>query len=160
MSNVSVPVNAELRVGALEETVTVAGATPVVDMQQATRRAVLSRDVLDALPTSRTYGASGIVVPGMKLTKPDMGGIASFSQAYIQGRGKGAEQNAFEVDGMDMRTIRGCPSTQYTNFAMVQEVNVQTSANTAESSGGGVRINMIPREGGKRLQAATSTSVG
>ena len=147
-SNVSVPVNAELRVGALEETVTVAGATPVVDVQQATRRAVLGRDVLDALPTSRTYGASGIIVPGMKLTKPDMGGIASFSQAYIQGRGKGAEQNAFEVDGMDMRTIRGCPSTQYTNFAMVQEVNVQTSANSAENSGGGVRINMIPREGG------------
>jgi hypothetical protein len=147
-ANVSVPVNAELRVGAIEETVTVSGATPVVDVQQATRRQVLTRQVLDALPTSRTYGASGVIVPGMKLTKPDMGGIASFSQAYIQGRGKGAEQNAFEVDGMDMRTIRGCPSTQYTNFAMVQEVTIQTSANSAETSGGGVRINMIPREGG------------
>lgn len=151
-ANISVPVNGELRVGALEETITVSGATPVVDVQQATRLQVLSRDVLDALPTSRTYGASGVVVPGMKLTKPDMGGIASFSQAYIQGRGKGAEQNAFEVDGMDMRTVRGCPSTQYTNFSMVQELTVQTSANGAESSGGGVRINMIPREGGNAFK--------
>src|ERR1700680_2100074 len=34
-SNVSVPVNAQLRVGAVEETVTVSGSTPVVDVQQA-----------------------------------------------------------------------------------------------------------------------------
>jgi hypothetical protein len=150
-ANVTVPVSAQLRVGALEETVTVSGATPVVDVQQAARRQVLSREVLDALPTSRTLGASGVIVPGVKLTKPDLGGIASFSQAYIQARGKGAEQNQFEVDGLDVRTIRGCPSTQYTNFALAEEVSVQTSANSAESTGGGVRINLIPREGSNTL---------
>jgi hypothetical protein len=150
-ANVAVPLNAELQLGAVEETVTVSGETPVVDIQQAARQQVLTREVLDALPTSRTYGAAGAIVPGMKLTKPDMGGISSFSQAYIQARGKGAEQNVFEVDGLDARIIRGCVTTNYTNFGMVQEVTVQTNANSAESSGGGVRINMIPREGGNRF---------
>jgi hypothetical protein len=155
VANVNVPVNAQMRIGGVEETITVSGATPVVDVQQAARREVLTRDVLDALPTSRTLGASGVIVPGVKLTKPDLGGIASFSQAYIQARGKGAEQNAFEVDGLDVRTIRGCPSTQYTNFALAQEVSVQTSANSAESSGGGIRINLIPREGSNTFHGDT-----
>src|SRR5712692_5491200 len=45
-ANVDLPVNAEMRVGAVEETVTVSGASPVVDVQQASQRAVLTRDVL------------------------------------------------------------------------------------------------------------------
>lgn len=54
-ANVTVPVNAELRVSAVEETITVTGATPVVDIQQAAQRQVLSRDTLDALPMARSY---------------------------------------------------------------------------------------------------------
>src|SRR3954468_8036091 len=45
-------VNAELRVGALEETITVSGAAPVVDTQNVRKQVVASREVLDALPTS------------------------------------------------------------------------------------------------------------
>src|SRR6266851_4275212 len=42
--------NADLRVGALEETVTVTSASPVVDIQNVRAQTVLSRQVLDALP--------------------------------------------------------------------------------------------------------------
>ena len=45
-------VNADLRVGALEETITVTGASPIVDTQNVRKQVVASRDVLDALPTS------------------------------------------------------------------------------------------------------------
>src|SRR4029453_4208258 len=48
-------VNAELRVGALEETVTVTGETPVVDLQTAARQRVLSKEVLDAIPAGRSH---------------------------------------------------------------------------------------------------------
>ncbi len=60
-ANVDLPVNAELRVGAVEETVTVSGASPVVDVQQAAEREVLSRDVLDSLPTARTFLDAGAI---------------------------------------------------------------------------------------------------
>src|SRR5205823_1066378 len=52
-SNVSVPINAELRVGAIEESVTVSGQSPLVDVQNAQRTQVVAREVLDALPTTR-----------------------------------------------------------------------------------------------------------
>lgn len=48
------PVNAELRVGSVEETITVSGASPVVDTQNVRTQNLLSREVLDALPTNKT----------------------------------------------------------------------------------------------------------
>ena len=50
-TNFTATINAELRVGALEETVTVSGLSPVVDVQNAVQQTVLTRQVLDAVPT-------------------------------------------------------------------------------------------------------------
>src|SRR5436309_1308753 len=87
MSNVNVPLNAELKIGTVEETITVSGQSPVVDVQAASRTEVLSRQLLETLPNSRTYGTAGSIVPGVKLTKPDIGGTSAVQQAYIVGRG-------------------------------------------------------------------------
>ena len=50
-------VDAELKVGAVEETITVTGASPVVDTQNVRTQNVLTREVLDAVPTSKNYQA-------------------------------------------------------------------------------------------------------
>lgn len=151
-ANVSVPVNVELRVGALEETITVSGATPVVDIQQAAQRQVLSRETLDALPTARSYLSAGAVVPTVKLSRPEIGGINVGQGAYLASRGKGSSDDAVEIDGMDMRNTNGVSQSGYNNFAMVQDVTYQTSSIGADSGAGGVRINMIPREGGNTFK--------
>src|SRR5688500_15192685 len=52
-ANFTATLNVELSVGAVAETVTVSGAAPVVDVQSAARTEVLSRSVVDQLPTSR-----------------------------------------------------------------------------------------------------------
>src|SRR4029450_2588713 len=57
-------VDAELRVGQIQETVTVTGETPIVDVRSATRQAVLSADVIDALPTSRNFATLSRMVRG------------------------------------------------------------------------------------------------
>src|SRR5439155_3862113 len=54
-ANFTATINAELRVGALEETVTVTGASPVVDVKSTQKTTVLSRDLLDSIPTGRNY---------------------------------------------------------------------------------------------------------
>src|SRR5829696_8393235 len=58
-------INAEMRVGALEETVTVTGETPTVDVQSATRQRVMDREVIDNIPTGRSTFALGVLVPGI-----------------------------------------------------------------------------------------------
>lgn len=77
LAGVSVSINARLVVGSLEETVTVSGATPVVDVQQATQRSVISRETIQALPTDRTTHTVGKILPGMKMTGSMLGGAGS-----------------------------------------------------------------------------------
>src|SRR5262245_54943153 len=61
-------VSAEMKVGAIEETITVIGQTPVVDVQSASaQRTVMSRDVMGAMPPATNIGAIGILVPGSGL---------------------------------------------------------------------------------------------
>lgn len=66
-ANFTASVNVELMVSGLEETVTVSGASPIVDVQTTLRRDVLMRDVLDALPTGRNYQTIGSVLPGVSM---------------------------------------------------------------------------------------------
>ena len=151
-ANVSVPLNVELRVGAVTETLTVTGATPLVDVQQASQRQVLPREQLDTLPTARSYLSAGAIVPTVKISRPDMGGIQVGQGSYLSARGKGTGDDAIEIDGLDVRISNGVSQSGYNNFAMVQDVTYQTSAIAADSAAGGVRINMIPREGGNTLR--------
>ena len=72
LSNVNVPINAQLGLGSIEETVTVSGESPMVDVKVAARNEVVGKKLLDALPTSRQYSTAGAIIPGLKLSKPDM----------------------------------------------------------------------------------------
>src|SRR6476660_5846842 len=63
-SNVTVPINAEMRVGSLEETVTVSGQSPVVDVQNTCRVQVMTRELMDTIPSARNIQSIGTLVPG------------------------------------------------------------------------------------------------
>jgi len=155
-ASTNVPINAELQVGAVAETITVTGATPVVDVQQAATRQVLAREVLDALPTNRTTATLGSVVPGLRMTAPMVGGAGStIIQQYVRTRGKDGRENTTQVEGLDVGWIRGTQDRGYDNFAMAQEIAIETNAAGAEVSGGGVRINLVPREGGNTFRSDT-----
>ena len=67
-------VDAELRVGALEETITVTGEAPVVDTQTITKQQVLSSDLVDALPSARNYFTLARMIPGTSGGGSDVGG--------------------------------------------------------------------------------------
>ena len=63
-SDFTATINADLKIGAVEETITVSAESPVVDTQSITTRTVMTRDVLDAIPTGRNIQAVGIMIPG------------------------------------------------------------------------------------------------
>jgi hypothetical protein len=66
-----VPVNADLRVGSLQETVTVTGEAPLVDTQSVRREVVLNSETLNTLPATRGYGSAIAAVPALSI-----GGVA------------------------------------------------------------------------------------
>ncbi len=148
-SDFTAKVNADMIVGGLEESVTVAGDAPVVDIQQTGRVETMSRDMLDTLPTGRNIPALGGLVPGIKLSNPDLGGSSGMENASMFGRGTSAMNTTIEVDGMIVNGLQANGQVQsYFNDFMNQEVSFQTSGIEAETSRGGIRINMIPAEGG------------
>ena len=69
------PVNVELGVGALEETITVSGQSPVIDVQRVQELSVVTKDVLDSLPMSKDWGAIGALTVGVAPESQDVGGV-------------------------------------------------------------------------------------
>jgi hypothetical protein len=151
--NTTVPINVELRVGALEESITVSGQTPLVDVQNAQRTQVLERSVIDALPTTRNMQSVGAIVPGVKLSRPDVGGSQMMEQTYMRTHGADDRHTSIQVDGMSVNSSMGDGNIQaYNDDALAQQVVFQTSALPAEVAAGGVRVNMIPKDGGNVLR--------
>lgn len=152
-------IDAEMRVGALEETVTVTGQSPVVDVQSTSRTQVLNRDVLDSVPTGRSIQGLGQLVVGINLNIPDVGGSRAMQQTYMSTRGLDRANVSVLVDGMMVNGLQGDGAIQsYFNDMMSQEVSYQTSSIGADTSAGGIRLNMIPREGGNRFSGSFFSS--
>src|SRR6188472_2940940 len=66
--SLNVIVDAEMRVGGVEETITVTGETPLVDVQSVQRQWVLDKEIIDTLPTGRTTINVAALIPGMTLS--------------------------------------------------------------------------------------------
>src|SRR4051794_23216790 len=148
-SDFTATVNADLRVGALEETVTVSGASPVVDVQSAGKAQVLNREMLDAIPTGRTAQSYGQLVTGVTMAAPDVGGARSMSQAGAQLHGMAGKETVVTLDGIQLNGMCGDGSTQaYSKAQAYEEMVFQTSGAGADYSPGGMRQNMVPRAGG------------
>src|SRR5437667_11016954 len=151
-ANVSVPVDAEMNVSALEETVTVASAVPTVDVENVAHPAVLSRTETDAIPSARNMQSLGSYVPGVHLNTPDVAGSMQVQQTYITTHGNLPHDSTYLLDGMLINSTIGDGRAQnYVDNAIIQETTYQTSNVTAEVSGGGVYTNMIPKDGGNEF---------
>jgi hypothetical protein len=158
-SSFTATVNADLKVGTLAETVTVTGESPIVDVQSTVHTQVLSRDVLDALPTGRTIQGLGQLVLGIGLNVPDVGGSRAMQQTYMATHGMDSSNNTVLVDGLMVNGLQSDGAVQsYFNDAMNQEVSYQTSGIGADTSAGGVRLNMVPKEGGNKFSGSFFSS--
>ena len=148
-ANVSVPINAEMKIGTLDETITVAAASPVVDVQNVGRTQVMTRDMMDDIPNARNIQAVGSLVAGVRLTVPDVGGTQQTEQTYMTVHGNSQLHTAVTMDGLAVHTNLLDGATQnYIDNLLIEEASYKTSGVGADSARGGVNLNIIPRDGG------------
>jgi len=148
-------INADLRVGQVAETITVSGATPVVDVQTSTRRqVVLSNDVLATIPATRTYGNILAMVPGVQSLTLDVNSTQSMTGTatnfFFTSRGGRGNEGTVQVDGMNVGSAfggGGVSSFAY-DFVNASEVQVTVAGGMGESDRGGPAFNIIPKTGG------------
>ena len=155
-ANTVATVNGEMKVGTLEETVTVTGEAPLVDVQSSVQQQIINRALLDNLPSGRMMWNVGATLPGIVASGQDVGGASGIQQIRITAHGSDAFQTITQVDGMELNTMGANGSAlPYFNDGMAQEMTFQTSAMGAETSTGGVRVNIIPKEGGNDVRGDT-----
>jgi hypothetical protein len=150
-------VNADLRVGAVEETITVTGETPVVDVQNTTQQRVLSGDALDAIPVNRVPAFMAALIPGVSNSTQDVGGSTGpiVAGGSLSIHGSRPTDIRTMSNGVSIQTAETGSSVQgVPNIAAFQEVVIDTGAADASNSLGGVRINLVPKEGGNAFHGS------
>jgi hypothetical protein len=141
-------IDAELRVGNLEETITVTGESPIVDVQSTRVQTIVDRDVLTAIPSSRNANGIQALVPGMS-SGGDSGGITGGSggmAGFIHGAR--ASDSRTLHDGINTGWAGANSNAAVSNVAGAQEVVLTTSGGLGEAETSGVMLNVIPRDGG------------
>src|SRR5205823_3298754 len=149
-TGVTLPVNAELKVGSIEETITVTGASPLVDTQNVRSQNVLTRDVLDVLPSAKNTAAFAALTLGAAAAGQggsgglDNGGASGEPVTGISIHAQG--EGLTTIDGMRVSSAFNNPPTTHRyifNQLAVQEIVLETSAASAEAQSGGVNVNMV-----------------
>ena len=141
-------INADLRVGALAESITVTGETPVVDVQSARQQTVMSGDVVRSLPASRGYGNYLAAIPAIQATGFNTG--VATSTNFFAARGGRSNEGAVQVDGLNVGSpFNGGGVSNYAyDMNNAIEVQVSISGGLGESDRGAPTFNIIPRTGG------------
>jgi hypothetical protein len=148
-------VNADLMVGSVAETITVSGESPIVDVQNTKRSNVIPAGVVDALPTSRSQYTLAVLVPGATRTGglQDVGGTRTMQITTFSIHGSRPFDQRLMINGLTARNFLS--SAWASNFVpdmgTAAETVVDYSSGTADSVGGGMGINVIPREGGNKF---------
>jgi hypothetical protein len=148
-------IGAEMRLGAVEETVTVTGSSPIVDVQNVNQIRVVTRELLETIPTGRGYANFATLVPGVIMSNSslnisqDVGGGTGYNFAFAAIHGGRAMDQQVMVNGMSVTSLTGTGGTR-TNWsdATVQEYGLQLAAHSAEIPYGGVFTNVLPKDGG------------
>lgn len=132
----------KLVVGSLTETITVAGEAPLLDTTSALKQTVLTRQILDTIPTGYDTWSIARLAPSIHLDKYDVGGREMFGQSGASAHG--STEREYFIDGMDLNQYGG---TFYIDSFAFAEVNMATANVSAERSTGGVVWSFVTKTG-------------
>jgi hypothetical protein len=153
-----ITVDSELRVGGIQETVTVSGETPVVDVQSTKREITLDNETLRNMPGVRSYSYLLGMAPGVQTNLNNVATGPGFAIFPIHG-GRGVESR-LTVDGLNISNPPG--GNQPPNFTAdignAQEVTMLTSGGLGEMETAGLTMNIVPKQGGNRFSGLAFVS--
>lgn len=152
-------VNAEMKVGGLEETITVTGASPLVDTSNVRRQTQVSRELLETLPTStKNVNTFVLLTPGLSMDAPGRAlDVAGQYSTQVGGTYHGRGGTKTQFDGMGIQNLSGDGNAGYqVNALLVEELVLLTSGVSAESNADGALMNMVPKEGANTFSGTLS----
>ena len=155
-------VDGELKVGSLEDVVSVTAETPIVDIQRTTGQRVFDADIIEAIPAGRSHIDLAVLIPGLAATQPGRGGLAdvggtnNLQNTQFTIHGARASDTRLQLDGVRLGNTlsQGEFSNYVPDTGSTEEIAIDYAAISAEQPYGGLRIDIIPRQGGNNLQGS------
>ena len=149
-----------MRVGAIEESVTVTGEAPVVDTQSVRREVVLNNEILSTLPATRGYGSALAAVPAL-----NSGGVAGAnastapttpSMTFFSTHGGASGEGRVMTNGLTVAAPFGGGGVSDVTYdtANAEEMQVLISGGLGEAETGGPSINIVPKSGGNQFRGS------
>ena len=95
----------------------------------------------------------GVLAAGVRPGTPDMGGMQTTEQVGLRARGLGGFDGEQQVEGMSIQSYEG-RSQSFLDDTLQSEMTVTTAAIPADTGGGGIRLNMILKDGGNQFSGS------
>jgi hypothetical protein len=149
----SVEVNIKLSLSTVQETVTITGASPVVDTRSTTLGLNFGKELLEAIPTARDPWVVIEQAPGLVMSANNVGGRNSGQMEGYNAYGSGANKQ-WSMDGATVTDMASNSAPTYYDFEMFEEIQVTTGGMDASQESGGVSVNMVTKSGGNQFRGS------
>jgi hypothetical protein len=150
-------VDLTLKLGALEEAVTVSGQSPVVDVTSTAASVAFTKEVLDSIPRGRDLQNIFAMAPGVTQAVADVGGSTMAQRQNLSSYGV-LSQPKLQVEGMNITMGADQNTAIYFNDSTLEEVQIKTSGNDAEVSVPGISMVAIMKSGGNTFHGTYQVS--
>jgi hypothetical protein len=149
---VALTIPIQMTVGALQETITVSGEAPVVDVQNTKRETTVNQEVIAAIPATRTVGSLLNLTPG--ITVDNNGLNPTPTMTFFSARGGPTNEGRMTVNGMTVAAAfnGGGVSSYILDTVGADEVTTNVSGGLGEMEVGGPVMNIVPRAGGNQFR--------
>jgi hypothetical protein len=154
-SNANLTINALMEVSTVQETVTVTGETPVVDLRDTSKTARLTQETLQSIPSARDPWVMIEQTPSVMMDRSNVGGSMSGQQSNFNARGAGFAQQKWNLDGVDITDMSATGgSPVYYDFDAFEEMQISTGGADVTMMTPGVGINLVTKSGSDKFRGS------
>jgi hypothetical protein len=156
----TVPLDLQLSVATVAETVTVTGTSPVVDTTSANTSVNLSEQLLQGTPGGRDiWSLVEYKVPSLLITRPDVGGTSGGLQGTFNARGTTSAQNTSYLNGINVGDPAAIGAAGfYYDFDAFEDIQISTGAHDITVPTSGVFLNMVTKSGSDQWRGRVTTA--
>jgi len=148
-------INARMEVSTVQETVTVSGAAPLIDLRDTSKTNRFNQEALQNIPSARDPWVIIEQSAGVAMDRQNVGGSASGQQSNFVARGAAMREQKWNLDGIDitdMSATGGSPI--YFDFDSFEEMQISTGGADVTMQSPGVGVNLVTKSGTDRLRGS------
>ncbi|MCX6544848.1 MAG: carboxypeptidase-like regulatory domain-containing protein [Acidobacteria bacterium] len=148
-------VNETLAISTVQETVTVSGEVPLVDLKDTSKTSRFTQESLQSIPSARDPWVILEQSAGIVMDRQNIGGNASGQQSNFVARGASTTQQKWNLDGVDITDMSATGgSPVYYDFDAFEEMQISTGGADVTMQTPGVGINLVTKSGTDKFRGS------